>query len=300
MSTIYHEITQGSQEWLDLRMTHFTASELGEWILEPLRITKTVKQLEAILDAAGISRKGVTKRDGLIELLPDKELLMELCDGAKTAIRSKIKQERLLVLRSRDYDSLAFEERIWLDRETELAEKSAKSFEYNIPVKYGNLLEPFAKSAYESLTGYEVQQVGFISYGDGKQGFGCSPDGLVVFEPDRPDSEMHGLELKSPIPETHLAWWDEYELTGEMPECHRIQVHACMAVSGLDRWDFMSYCPGETHLRVPVYRDDTTEKVLAGLKAIVAEKAKMKARLADRWNQSITNPSYHDTPKNNS
>lgn len=52
-----------------------------------------------------------------------------------------------------------------------------------------------------------------------------------------------------------------------------------MAVTGLDRWDFLSFCPGWRPLLVTVLRDETTERVEAGLKILVAEKAKMVARL---------------------
>jgi hypothetical protein len=64
---------------------------------------------------------------------------------------------------------------------------------------------------------------------------------------------------------------------------HKLQVHASMAVTGLDRWDFLSYCPMEKPLLITVERDETTERLLAGLKTLVAEKAKMKAQLARIW-----------------
>jgi len=56
-----------------------------------------------------------------------------------------------------------------------------------------------------------------------------------------------------------------------------------MAVTGLNRWDFFSYCPGETPLSVKVLRNDTTELVLEGLKTMVREKAKMESKLHRIW-----------------
>jgi len=41
---IHQNITQGSDEWLALRALNFTASELGAWALEPVRVTLTVER----------------------------------------------------------------------------------------------------------------------------------------------------------------------------------------------------------------------------------------------------------------
>jgi hypothetical protein len=280
-----YPIQQRTPEWFALRSINFTASELGQWALDPVKINLTVDELKTVLDALGIARKGVTKRDDLIDLLPSPEQYETLCDGARTAILGKIKQERFNGLRLRGWDNLTPEERIWMEREEELALQSEKAFSYNIPVKYGNLLEPFARSAYESITGYEVEEVGFCEAdgygypdGGGGGGLGCSPDGLVknFF------GWSHGIEVKCPVPETHLAWL----LDGGLPEVHALQVHCSMAVTELTEWHFFSYCPGETPLLAKVMRDETTERLLAGLKRLVVEKAKIKARLSEIWNQT--------------
>lgn len=270
---IYHDIQQGSPEWHAIRARNFTASELGEWALEPLTINLNVEQIKAELDAQGIGRKGVAKRDDLIALLPNADDLRELCDGAKTAIRRKIVAGRFADMLAKDYDDLTEEEQIWFDRQREMQEQSERQFSYNIPVKYGNLLEPYGRSYYETTTGFDVAQVGFIEHESG--GFGCSPDGLI----DMSLGSGHGLEIKCPVPETHLEWL----LDGKLPEKHALQVHASMAVTGLDRWDFLSYCPGDKPLLITVERDETTERLLAGMKILVAEKAKMKAQLARIW-----------------
>jgi hypothetical protein len=87
---IHHDIEQGSQEWHELRAKNFTASELGEWVLEPLKITLTVDELKQELDRLGVPRKGLTKRDDLIAVLPNPANYLELCEGARTAIIKKI------------------------------------------------------------------------------------------------------------------------------------------------------------------------------------------------------------------
>jgi len=279
---IYHDLEQGSPEWSAVRMRNFTASELGPFAVEPVKITYTIKEIEAYLDAKGIKRVGKTKRDELIDLIPDPESHTELCDGARTAIIDKITQEKRLAIESRPFDLLTLEDQIWLERQKELADKEERSFGFNIPVKYGKELEPFARDYYADKTGFDVVQVGFIEHDSG--GFGCSPDGLISKPSIIVDGELtwdftHGLEIKCPVPETHLAWL----LDGGLPDCHKLQCHAGMAVTGLNRWDFLSYCPGDPPLLVTVLRDDFTDRLEVGLKTLVAEKAKMKAELARLW-----------------
>ena len=285
-----HHCEQGDAEWHNLRAQNFTASEIGAYALEPVKITLTVDEIKAFIDEVGVSRKGLSKRDDLLSALRDRsfEFEPELCEGALTAILGKLKQERVLSMQSRV--ALTLEESIYAEREAELAAKSERTFEHNIPVKYGKLLEPHAREYYRQATGYDVEEVGFIEHDSG--GFGCSPDGLafngrasdalIDLNPDgtiKIQYISHGIEIKCPLPETHLAWL----LAGTLPECHKLQVHMGMAVTGLDRWEFLSYCPGDAPLLVTVERDETTEKLEAGLKILVQEKAKIKARLAMLW-----------------
>jgi hypothetical protein len=273
---------QKSPEWHALRAEHFTASELGPWVIEPVKVNLTVDEIKAKIDAEGISRKGITKRDDLLECLSAAGFAPEpeLCEGAQTAIIGKIKQERLAKMRNADPETLTMEESIYLERELELAAKRDRDFAYNIPVKYGNMLEPFARSFYESRTGFEVQEVGFVS----QDGFGCSPDGLVV-DPslivlnEWSPNYSHGLEIKCPVPETHIAWLR----AGGLPDCHKLQVHASMICCEVSRWDFLSYCPGEVPLLVQVEWDEFTDNLAAGLRVLVAEKRKMKAWLGELW-----------------
>ena len=287
---IHHDIEQGSAEWHELRAKNFTASELGEWVLEPLKITLTVDELKQELDRLGVPRKGLTKRDDLIAVLPNPENYLELCEGARTAIIKKITQGKRLMLSKRPIETLTLEEILWLDRQNDLKAKEEKSFEYNIPVQYGNQLEPYAREYYERKMGADVAEVGFIEHESG--GFGCSPDGLISIHGNlkmcHPTSAAinatHGIEIKCPIPETHLAWL----IADKLPDIHKIQVHASMAVSGLDRWDFLSYCPGDSPLLLTIKRDDFTDQLESGLKILVSEIVKMKSKLSDLWNAEHT------------
>jgi hypothetical protein len=259
---IIHDCIQGTPEWHEIRRRCFTASELGPFALEPVKVSLTVDEIKARIDLLEVPRKGVTKRDDLLALLPNVSEYACLCQGARTAIIKKI-------VANKPMDA-------W---QIEMQEKQERAFEYNIPVQRGNFLEPEARAYYSQKTGFEVEEVGFIEHDGG--GFGCSPDGLVLPKGKQTKSQAlgHGLEIKCPMPETHIQWL----LDGGLPDEHYWQVHACMAVTGLDRWDFLSYCPGDAPLLLTVLRDDNTDKLESGLKTLVSEMAKMKAKLADLW-----------------
>lgn len=273
---IYHDLEQGSAEWLALRTRNFCASELGPFALEPIKVTLTVPQLTAVLDGHGIPRKGLTKRDDLLELLPNPQDFATLCDGAETAIIKKIVEGA-----KKDEWQIAMDE------------KKAAQFDRMIQIQRGNALEPFARAYYRDVTGYEVAEVGFIEAdgdglpGMGMGGYGCSPDGLIYTPtPDHclmtgGPNPVHGLEIKCPMPETHLSWLRGWHKKRVFPADHWYQCHAGMAVTGLDRWDFLSYCPGDAQLLIEVHRDDFTNKLEAGLKTLVSEMGKMRAEFAE-------------------
>jgi hypothetical protein len=260
---IIHDCIQGTPEWHEIRRRCFTASELGPFALDPIQFSLTIAQIEVKLDDLGISRKGIKKKDDLIQLLPFPVAYMKLCQGARTAIIKKI-------VANKPQDA-------W---QVDLADKQERAFEFNIPVQRGKALEPEARAYYSQKTGFEVEEVGFIEHKSG--GFGCSPDGLIPKDAKFPPigwNVSHGVEIKCPMPETHLEWL----LDGGLPDDHYWQVHACMAVTGLHRWDFLSYCPGDAPLLLTVLRDENTDKLESGLKTLVSEMAKMKAQLADLW-----------------
>ena len=112
----------------------------------------------------------------------------------------------------------------------------------NEAMQRGIDLEPTAVEAYEFATDKEVDRVGFI-YKDEGGLVGCSPDGLCG------DT---GVEIKCPLPSTHVA----YLLAGGLPAAYTAQVQGSMYVSGLGKWDFVSYCPGFPPLIITVNRDE--------------------------------------------
>lgn len=97
----------------------------------------------------------------------------------------------------------------------------------------GQNIEPQARMYYEKVTGFKIEQVGFIDHPlEQYRGYvGASPDGLI--------GNDGGLEIKCPLLETHL----EYITKNVLPSIYRPQVQGNMWVTGRIWWDFVSYCP---------------------------------------------------------
>lgn len=106
----------------------------------------------------------------------------------------------------------------------------------------GTELEPYARDAYERITGESVEQVGFCLHDDIEAG--ASPDGLV--------GEEGGLEIKCPSAQIHI----EYLEANKVPAKYYQQVQGCLWVTGRLWWDFMSYHPDMKPLIVTVERDE--------------------------------------------
>lgn len=123
-----------------------------------------------------------------------------------------------------------------------------------LALAWGTDVEPFAREAYELVTGNAVIETEFIVHKE-FDFIGCSPDGLI--------GEKGGLELKSPkSPRVHL----ERFLDMKVPDEYVPQVQGCMWVTERDWWDFVSFDPRmpETHqiLIIRVNRDDAFIKNL--------------------------------------
>lgn len=121
----------------------------------------------------------------------------------------------------------------------------------------GTELEPLAREAYELESGNRVEECGFVEHQS--RNFGCSPDGLVGID--------GGLEIKCPIPATHI----KYFMDGTLPDEYRMQVHFTLAVTGRAWWDFFSFCPRLPSLLVRVERDSFTDRVSAGIHKLNTE-----------------------------
>jgi putative phage-type endonuclease len=117
---------------------------------------------------------------------------------------------------------------------------------------WGHEHEDEARKLFESMMGYEVTEVGFVTRDD--KIIGCSPDGLIMDKDGRYDM---GLEIKCPQVDKHT----EYLMEGVLPKEYKLQVHWSMAVTGIKTWWFMSYFPETNPLIIKVQADEFTELV---------------------------------------
>lgn len=108
---------------------------------------------------------------------------------------------------------------------------------------HGTEMQPYAIKAYETLTGSDVQEVGFV-WPDEHEKFGCSPDGLVG------DSGL--IEVKCPMPQTLLG----YHLEGVLPMEYKPQVMGQLLITGREWCDFVGYHPELRPFVIRVQRDD--------------------------------------------
>lgn len=141
----------------------------------------------------------------------------------------------------------------------------------NAAMQRGTEQEPFARAAYEAVTGVLVDQVGFVRHPD-VAWCGASPDGLV---------EDDGLvEIKCPESTTHLEWLE----AGRAPPEHVPQIQGQMWVTGRKWCDFVSYDPRFPErlqlFWVRVDRDDSYIATLAAeVQVFLAEVQSMHDRL---------------------
>jgi hypothetical protein len=144
--------------------------------------------------------------------------------------------------------------------------KVAKStFSGNAHTERGKELEPFARMAYESITGHIVEEVPFI-----KHNFlscGVSPDGLIGTE--------GMVEFKCPIPSIH---WDYLQLDGKPPAEYKWQVYGEMWIANRKWNDFVSYCEDmpeslQTHITRVHWDDSIIAELDAGVSKFLAEVA---------------------------
>lgn len=144
--------------------------------------------------------------------------------------------------------------------------KVAKStFSGNAHTERGKELEPFARMAYESITGHIVEEVPFIPHDFLK--CGVSPDGLIGTE--------GMVEFKCPIPSIH---WEYLKLDGQPPAEYKWQVYGEMWIAKRKWNDFVSYCEDmpeslQTHVTRVHWDDKIIAELDAGVSKFLAEVA---------------------------
>lgn len=115
-------------------------------------------------------------------------------------------------------------------------------------MEQGEIRENQAIPWYEDVFEVEIERVGFITTDDGRSG--ASPDGLIGLK--------GGLEIKVPLPKTHVR----YLLKRELPDEYETQVHGSIFVADAKGWAFVSWRPEFPKLVMHIARDEKKLKVL--------------------------------------
>lgn len=108
-------------------------------------------------------------------------------------------------------------------------------FYANAAMRWGTENEPLARQTYMEFTGNHVEQVG-LAISTEIEFFGASVDGLVV---DVETGERGTQEIKCPASQTFFKWVIE----GVIPEQHKPQMLAQLAVTGRKWCDFVAFDP---------------------------------------------------------
>ena len=108
---------------------------------------------------------------------------------------------------------------------TGVSSESFKSWD----MERGNILEPYARMAYEQMTGLKVHEIG-LGYLDENKRISASPDGLGF---------SVGMEIKCQKPKNHLSTL----INGVNPKEFEAQMQGGMWLFDRERWDYVSFCP---------------------------------------------------------
>lgn len=149
----------------------------------------------------------------------------------------------------------------------------------NAAMQRGNDLEPIARAAYEMYEDCEVVEVGLILH-PSIDGFGASPDGVILLENGR-----RGLEIKCPNTAQHIAVIQ----SGKHDTQYEWQMLAQMACADLESVDFVSFddrLPEELQYVCFRYHRDEARiremeaEVMAFLEELAELEADMRRRIA--------------------
>lgn len=149
----------------------------------------------------------------------------------------------------------------------------------NAAMQRGNDLEPIARAAYEMYEDCEVVEVGLILH-PSIDGFGASPDGVILLENGR-----RGLEIKCPNTAQHIAVIQ----SGKHDTQYEWQMLAQMACADLESVDFVSFddrLPEELqYVCFRYHRDEACiremeAEVMAFLEELAELEADMRRRIA--------------------
>jgi putative phage-type endonuclease len=152
---------------------------------------------------------------------------------------------------------------------------------YDKNMEVGNQTEPQARLYYEKINKVKIEQAGFVDYhpeskvelAEYGNYVGVSPDGLVGTD--------GGVEIKCPLPKTHL----EYMTKNRLPSTYKPQVQGILWVTNRKWCDFISFCPQVEKQPYWCIRIERDEEYIKNLKTEVSkfidEMLKMQIEIQD-------------------
>ncbi|HIE5723318.1 TPA: lambda exonuclease family protein [Pseudomonas aeruginosa] len=151
----------------------------------------------------------------------------------------------------------------------------------NAAMQRGNDLEPIARAAYEMYEDCEVREVGLILH-PSIDGFGASPDGVIMLEGRR-----RGLEIKCPNTAQHIAVIQ----SGKHDTQYEWQMLAQMACADLESVDFVSFddrLPDELqYVCFRYHRDEERIREMESeVKAFLEELAELEHQMRERMRKA--------------
>ncbi len=143
-------------------------------------------------------------------------------------------------------------------------------------------LEPSAKLAYTTMTGNQIQEVGFI-IPDGTDAYGGSPDALV--------GDAGILEVKCPKPETVIA----YHADGILPVQYKPQVQGLLLISQRPWLDFFVFHESLSPFLLRVEADEKYQlKIAECLLLLLGEIKEIESRVSRQQHQILPDGSQTD------
>ena len=117
-------------------------------------------------------------------------------------------------------------------------------------MRWGHKYEPEARSLFEFIDGIELSQCAMI-FSDESKTWHISPDGH--------NEEMKiGFEVKCP----QIKEFRKTKRGNKLPTKHILQVQTGLALTGWDKWYFMSFFPNLSPFIVEVKRNESLIKII--------------------------------------
>jgi len=137
-----------------------------------------------------------------------------------------------------------------IDKASQIITRRTKSIYPSYEMLWGTEHEPAARRLFEWKKNIELSECAMI-FSDEERNWHISPDGFN--EPLK-----FGWEVKCP----QLKEFRKTVEGGKLPTKHILQVQTSLALTGWDKWGFMSFFPGLKPFMIEVERDEKLIRII--------------------------------------